>query len=236
MGMRVNFTLVDSSGGTVATTSALTDETGVANAPLTLPAMGQYTLRASYAGVGYLVGSETERTYTVTGVRINTGWNLIDVPTTGSGIGNANALATSLNSSLGSSSVSAVATYHSGRFTLYVPGYSAPQTLNSTDGIFALSVRAGLWQPAGSFYTTGQTVHLNTGWNLVAAVWPLGGMTASRIATEISFGFDGIAQEIATYGPSGYQTWTPSSSSSLRVPISSGLWILMDGPDNWTPS
>src|SRR5581483_5601332 len=90
----------------------------------------------------------------------------------------AGSLLASLNgsSALGGNAVQAIATYVNGRFRLYVPSYTADQSLTAAQGIFVLSRTAGTWLPSGDADGSRPTVTLKPGWNLVAAPYPYAGL------------------------------------------------------------
>lgn len=94
---------------------------------------------------------------TVSTVPIVQGWNLLDLPLMQSTPTTASSLVSYLDgaSQLGAGSVRALATYASGRFSLYVSGYSSNLSLQSTQGIFLLSNKSGTWVPTGVSYPSG---------------------------------------------------------------------------------
>jgi hypothetical protein len=172
------------------------------------------------------------------------GWNLLDLPTSDPTLTSLGTLATTLNSQVGTGTVQAEATYASGRFVLYVPGYSADSPLSSTSGIFVLGAHPGTWNgmrsgSGTSFYSVGQPVNLHPGWNLVGAPFPYQGLQATDIAKEIDPACGAPpcrVQEIAMYGSGSYQTYMPGGGgTNFGVPATSGLWIQMSAATTWTP-
>jgi hypothetical protein len=166
---------------------------------------------------------------------ITQGWNGIDVPLQGSGITSLSGLLNSVNGSgqLGSGAATIAATYGNGRFSLFVPGYSADQTIQPSAGIFIYSTKVGTWTPSGAFYTAPQSIGLQRGWSYVAAPFPISGLTASEIAAEAS---SCSVQEVARFAGGSYQVWLPSSSQDLTIPAGSAMWILCRNPITWQPS
>jgi hypothetical protein len=175
------------------------------------------------------------------GILIHQGWNLIDVPYQGSGINSFSSLLASMNGTgqLGAGSVTIGATYRNGTFHLYVPGYSPDQLLTSSQGIFVFSTHLGSWHPGGSTFTTGQTIALQRGWNLVAAPFPTHGLSASTIASQIETqcGSGNCAvQEIVVQSGGSYETYLAGGrGSTFTAPATHGVWILMSAPASWTP-
>jgi hypothetical protein len=166
-------------------------------------------------------------------IKLVAGWNLIDLPTQNSGVPSASQLVSALNLSVGSGAIKVVGTYTNGRFKLYVPGFSQDLSLNSTQGIFVNSSTAGTWTPAGSIYMAGQPVALHRGWNLVAAPFPVAGLSGAAIASQAS----GCGVQLVAILSSGsYQTWTPSSSTSLTVASTAGMWVQCSGNGSLTPA
>jgi hypothetical protein len=166
-------------------------------------------------------------------VTVNQGWNLIDIPVANGNITTASTLLTSMNSpgQLGAGAISLVGTYRQGRWNLFIPDYTADQALNASQGIFVLSQATGTWSPPGTAFTSGQSVNLSPGWNLVAAPYPSTGLSTSTIATEIP----GCGlQEIALYTGGGYQVWLPTSIP-MTVSAASGLWIDCASSTQWSP-
>lgn len=180
------------------------------------------------------------RTPDTIGVPIAHDWNLVDVPLA-TRIGSASPLVQSLevDSDLGAGAIVALAVYRNGAFRLYVPGFSSDFPLDPPDGIFVISARSGTWVPAGSAYTSGQTVTLVRDWNLVAAPYPGGGLTTQQIANEIPSPcasiINCIVKEIAVYDNGQYKTWM-QGQPAFMVPATSGFWILMSMGSTWTPS
>jgi hypothetical protein len=165
-------------------------------------------------------------------VSIAAGWNLVDLPSSGSGIRTAADLVTSLNGSLGAGAISLIATYANGRYSTYLPGYSTPQALSSTQGIYVLSTTSGTWAPPGSAYTSGQAIALLAGWNLVAAPFPAAGLVTTAIATEAA---GCSVQTIVVYQNGSYQSWTPVATP-FTVPSTAGMWLQCANSSTWTPS
>jgi hypothetical protein len=124
-------------------------------------------------------------------------------------------------------------------FHLDVPGYSSDQTLDSTQGVFVLSQRAGSWHPTGAAYATGQTISLRQGWNLVAAPYPATGLYTAVIASQIQSSCSGACtvREIALQLGGSYSVYLPGNNGSLdfAAPPTSGMWILLSAPATWTP-
>lgn len=164
------------------------------------------------------------------------GWNLIDLPVQSSTIHTLADLVTDLNAGnqLGSGAIKAAATYTNGRFTLFVPGFSTNSGLEPIQGIFVLSTRSGVWRPAGSLYTAAQPVPLQSGWNLVAAPYPLNGMSSDVVGSEVN-ATGCTVNEIATYSGGIYHTWTPFA---IDISPTAGLWIETSCPsaETWLPS
>jgi hypothetical protein len=175
--------------------------------------------------------------YEVSAVRqsIAQGWNSIDIPLQGSGITSLSALVNSLNGSgqLGAGAITVTATYGNGRFSLFVPGYSADQTIQPSAGIFVFTMKSGTWTPSGSLYTAPQSVSLQRGWSYVSAPFPIGGLTASTISAEAA-GCN--LQEVARLAGGSYHVWTPGTSQDLTIPSGSAMWILCQNPATWQPS
>lgn len=166
---------------------------------------------------------------------VTQGWNLIALPLQSASLASASGLAGSLNGSLGPSDITAVATYTSGRFSMYVAGYSADEALSPTQGVFVLSTKAGTWRwPTGSGFTTAQPLSLAGGWNLVAMPYPVYGLTTDTIASEIG---SSKISEIAMFANGTYKTWTPTqgAGSAFLVPAFSGVWIECTTATTWTP-
>jgi hypothetical protein len=163
---------------------------------------------------------------------IASGWNLVDLPSSGSGIRTAADLVTSLNGSLGAGAISLIATYANGRYSTYLPGYSTPQALSSTQGIYVLSTTSGTWAPPGSAYTSGQAIALLAGWNLVAAPFPAAGLVTTAIATEAA---GCSVQTIVVYQNGSYQSWTPVATP-FTVPSTAGMWLQCANSSTWTLS
>jgi hypothetical protein len=168
------------------------------------------------------------------------GWNLIGVPLLG--VNSMATLATSINTSLGTSgSVSVVATYGGGRFALYVPGYSADQPLSPGQGIFVRSTGTGTWKASGPAYFASPPVQLQRGWNLVAAASPSAGLSAGKMAAEIDPACASSAcsvKAIVKYINGAYVTYIPGGSgtgTSFTVLPTDGVWIQMSTPTTWTP-
>jgi hypothetical protein len=166
-----------------------------------------------------------------TTVPLVSGWNLVSVPLAGSAAHSMAALAASVDVSLGTGRVKAVATYTHGRFSLYVPGYTSNQGIAPSTGVFLLAASCGSWQDGGARYLVGQPAQLERGWNLVAVPYPATGMNASTIATEAS---DCSVQEIAAYSGGSYQVWTPGQPD-VTIPATRGLWLLCQNAAVWTP-
>jgi hypothetical protein len=177
-------------------------------------------------------------------VPIISGWNLLDLPVHDSTLTSLSVLVSSLNGQLGAGSATVGAVYANGRFSLYVPGYSADVPLSSTSGIFIRSTKVGTWNglqtvAGSSFYTSGQPVLLAPGWNLVGVPFPAQGLKASKIATEIDPACatpSCTVQEIAIYSNGSYQTYVPGGGTDLSVPATAGVWIEMSAGTSWTPS
>jgi hypothetical protein len=175
-------------------------------------------------------------------IPITASWNLIDLPVHDSTLTSLSVLVSSLNGQLGAGSATVGAIYANGRFSLYVPGYSADVPLSSTSGIFIRSTRAGTWNglqtvTGSSFYTSGQPVSLTPGWNLVGVPYPPQGLNASTIATEIDPACNPgpcRVKEIAIYTGGSYQTYLPGGTD-LNVPATAGVWIEMSTSTSWTP-
>jgi hypothetical protein len=169
------------------------------------------------------------------------GWNLISAPVQSGSLTTLSGVVASLNAALGSGSISVAATYGKGRFALYVPGYSTNQSLTPSQGIFVYDTRAGTgsWSPAGTAYASGQSVALRPGWNLVAAPYPLSGMSAASIATQIDSTCSSgpcSVKEIARYFGGAYTTYLPGSGSTpFTVSATSGMWIQMNVAATWNP-
>lgn len=206
---------------------------------------GSHTFTVNLADVGsqsITVGDTSTSALTATstitvGVGITTGWNLIDLPLQGSALGTTSALVSSLTGALSPGSISAVATYSSGQFHLFVPGYSTDLSLDPSSGFFVLSTSNGTWMQAGTLYTAAQAVTLNPGWNLVAAPYPLGGLTGDAINAEL--GSQCGLQEVATYQSGSYGVYTPAigpSGSGFHVPPTAGMWVLCTNAYSWTPA
>jgi hypothetical protein len=175
----------------------------------------------------------------VLGVPIGTGWNLLDVASSDPNLASAQWFITELNepSQLGSGAVNMLATYQNGRFSLYVPGYSSSMVLSSSQGVFVLSGRRGTWRPQGVPWTSASPASISRGWNLIAAPYPRSGQMTDAIARGINAGeVGGSVQEIATFGPSGYQVYIPGSGMPFLVPATSGFWVESSGESAWTPS
>jgi hypothetical protein len=148
------------------------------------------------------------------------------------------ALLSSLNSSLGSGTVSALATYSNGTYQAYVPGYSADTNLAPSQGIFVRSTAlvTKTWTISGSDYPQGTAVILNQGWNLVAAPFPAAGLTTTAIQNEIlTGGADCGVLQIVTYSGGAYQPWAPGQAA-VPVPATSGMWIRCTTSGVWFPS
>jgi hypothetical protein len=169
-----------------------------------------------------------------TTVAVAQGWSLIDLPAQTTGITSTSSLITALDASnqLGANAVQVVATYGNGRFSLYVPGYSSDQSLQPTQGIFIDSQTAGTWSVSSPAYTTSQSVTLQPGWNLVAAPYPVSGLSSSAILSETAG--CGVS-EVATYSGGAYQVYTPGGSSGT-VASTQGMWLLCTTTSSWTPS
>jgi hypothetical protein len=160
------------------------------------------------------------------------GWNLLDVPAQNTGITSMASLASSLDRVLGAGATQMVTTYTGGRFSLYVPGYTADHQLAPWQGIMVLSRSAGSWQVTGNTYTSGILVPLAPGWNLIAAPYPSPSLGTSTIASEAS---GCHVQEIALYGAGTYQTWQPGQAT-MSIPSTSGMWVQCTRSQSWTPS
>jgi hypothetical protein len=139
---------------------------------------------------------------------------------------------------VGANNIGFLAGYTNGRFNVYVDGYSANSPLQPWQGFFAYSKVNGSWLPAGTDYAGGQTVTLHPGWNLVGNPYPPQGLTTDVIYQQITQA-GGTVQEIAIYGPGGYQTWVPGAGQTpFLVPSWAGVWILLGPsvtPVTWTP-
>jgi hypothetical protein len=166
--------------------------------------------------------------------QFSAGWNLVSVPLQGAAT-SASSLSSSLNAAAGDTVVSVVSTYANGRFSLYVPGYSADLSLQPAQGVFVRSSAAFTSQPSGALYNTGQAVTLLPGWNLVAAPYPSAGLMTNTVASEASAC---NVQEVATYSAGSYSTWTPAmgAAAAFLVPATSGMWIECATAASWTPS
>jgi hypothetical protein len=173
---------------------------------------------------------------TVSTVPIVQGWNLLDLPLMQSTPTTASSLVSYLDgaSQLGAGSVRALATYASGRFSLYVSGYSSNLSLQSTQGIFLLNNKSGTWVPTGVSYPSGQQIALQSGWSLVAAPFPPSGLAGSVIASEVNPA--GTVKEVAIFQGGSYQTFVPGQSTPFHVPSTLGFWIECANPATWTPS
>jgi hypothetical protein len=174
-------------------------------------------------------------------VSIAPGWNLISAPVQSGSLTTLSGVVSSLNAAFGAGSITVSATYNNGRFALYIPGYSSDQNLIPSQGIFVYSTHAGTgsWAPAGATYVSSQPVQLRPGWNLVAAPYPLSGLSAGAIASQIdpacSTGSCSV-KEIATYSGGSYATYTPgSAATTLTVSATSGVWIEMSAAATWNP-
>jgi hypothetical protein len=176
-------------------------------------------------------------------VPIVVGWNLLNLPVHDPTLTRMSGLITALNSQLGLGSATVGALYGNGRFSLYVPGYSADVPLSSTSGIFIRSTKAGTWNglqtvAGSSFYTAGQPVSLASGWNLVGVPYPAQGLKASAMATEIDPACAAppcSVKEIAIFSGGSYQTYIPGGTD-LSVPATAGVWIEMSTGTTWTPT
>jgi hypothetical protein len=179
--------------------------------------------------------------YDTNALTIAKGWNLIGVPLQSAGTSTASGLLSSLNGQVGTTAISALATYANGRFRLYVPSYTAGQNLSASQGIFVLSSKAGSWTPPGTAYASGQMVSLQRGWNLAASPSPYGGLNGDGIKSEIgASGAGGCGlQEIATYSGGAYHVYTPSggpTGAGFHVPVTAGMWIECANAYQWNPS
>lgn len=178
-------------------------------------------------------------------IQVRLGWNLISIPFYIAGTpgpGSAGSLVSSLDSQLGSSTaIGALATYADDAFHLYVPGYSAEQTLGSNQGLFVLSRMDGEWLPPGTPYTSSQQVNLQPGWNMVAVPYvssstPYGGLNGDDI--DVALARTCGLQEVATYVNGSYQTYTPGAGpagTAFHVPSTLGMWIECTKAYAWTP-
>jgi hypothetical protein len=178
---------------------------------------------------------------TVSPTSIAPGWNLISAPVQAGNLTTLSGVVSSLNGTLGAGSITVAATYGNGRFALYVPGYSSDQSLLPSQGIFVYSSHAGTgsWSPSGTAYSGSQQVLLRSGWNLVAAPYPLAGMSAGTVASEIdstcSTGACSV-KEIAGYSGGAYTTYIPGSGATpFTVSATSGMWIEMSAAATWNP-
>jgi hypothetical protein len=165
------------------------------------------------------------------------GWNLMDLPSQ-TGITTLAGLVSYLTqtSQLGAGSVKVAATYGTGRFQLFVPGYSSNVSVQPVQGIFVLSSKTGSWVPNGKAYPGSQQITLQTGWNLVAAPLPSAGLDGTTIRDEIDKSVAGNLTEAAIYTNGSYQTYLPSQTTPFHVPASSGMWIQVFEPTTWTPT
>jgi hypothetical protein len=172
-------------------------------------------------------------------IPISKGWNLIDGVLYNGSPTSATGLATSVNNQVGSNAVGAVATYGHGRFAVYVPGYSADQTLAAGQGVFVLSAKAGSWLPPGSPFTGSNEpqVQLDPGWNLVAAPYPYRGLDGVLIDGELGPAAPSGCgmQEVATYGSGSYAAFLHGATGSFHVAAPAGMWVECTQAYAWTP-
>jgi hypothetical protein len=163
-------------------------------------------------------------------VTLSTGWNLIDVPVPDASLLHASALIGTIESGYPNTTVQALAGYHDGRFSLYVPGYSAQVAIKPTDGLFVLVSSRTTWVPPGSVPAVAVPVALTPGWNLVAAPAPPLGLTAEDVASQANCGVN----VIVTLSSGAYHAWVPGDAD-VAIPATSGMWIECGHASTWTP-
>jgi hypothetical protein len=169
-------------------------------------------------------------------VPLGKGWNLLDVPLSGSGIATTETLLSRLNAA--GVGAGAAAVYGNGKFAVYLPGYSDPLSLRQYSGVFVLVSNAGTWTVWGRAYLSGLTTPLTAGWSLVAAPFPAAGLQSDALVHEISSACPSdTVGEIATYSPaSGYTAYTPGGTP-IPVAATNGFWVQSSAPcASWTPS
>ncbi|GEM_PF-2388511 len=163
-------------------------------------------------------------------VTIEKGWNLIADPA--SGASSVNGLVSDMTrpGQLPAGSVQEVATFHNGAWSIAIPGVSADQPLNRTDGLFVLTsvgTSSGspvTWTPSGAPYTSPASITFNHGWNLVAPTWPNPGLMTDSMFNQIeaenracsadsSFtnaSCDPTVSAIDAYATGHYLDWSPA--------------------------
>lgn len=191
-------------------------------------------------------------------VTIQKGWNVIGVPV--SGITDTQMLVNSMTGAaqLPAHSITKVQVYRNGALQTYTPG-GTPLSLTRTDGVIVYSTAAGTWTPSGTPYTSGATIQLNQGWNLVSTTWPNPGLTTdviyNQIASEAKACTAAILTnaacsptitEIKTIGAGGKTIdWRPAAADANgdatwpqtfgdQIPFTSGMWIYAVKPLTWT--
>jgi hypothetical protein len=192
-------------------------------------------------------------------VTIQKGTTLVGVPV--SGITNTQQLVSSMESAgnLPSGAITEIQVYQNGAYQTYFPGKGKALPLTRTEGVLVTSNVAGTWTPSGALYTSGPTIQLNPGWNLVAATYPNPGLTTDAIFNQIeaetgactaavltnascnptiteikSIGAGGqtIDWKPAPADPSGNATWPQTYGN--QIPFTSGMWIYATKSLTWT--
>jgi len=171
------------------------------------------------------------------GVAIQPGWNLVNLPVDGTGISTAAELVACMDgmgagacsggrNQLGKGAITTVQTYVNGRFHTYMAGQGGALSLSPLQGILVHSMRAGIWTPQGSAFTSPPTLRLQRGLNLVSLpytkVSPAGGITAGQVAKEATC----KVKEIKSAKAGKQELWQPSHpTSSFVIPTYAGVWI-----------
>ena len=194
-----------------------------------------------------------------TAVTIQKGTTLIGVPV--SGITDTKALVTSMESAgnLPAGAITQVQVYQNGAYQTYKPFQGKAIPLTRTEGILVTSNVAGTWTPSGTPYTSGPTISLQPGWNLVAATYPNPGLMTDSIFNQIEEETGACTANVLTNGSctptiteiksigAGGQTidWKPTPADSTgnatwpqtygnQIPFTSGMWIYSTKAISWT--
>jgi hypothetical protein len=193
-------------------------------------------------------------------VAIQKGQTLIGVPV--SGITDTRLLAANMTRSgqLPAGSITQVQVWRNGALQTYIPGKSRPISLVRTDGILVSSNVAGTWIPSGTLNTSAPTIHLNPGWNLVAATYPNPGLMTDAIYNQVAAEAGACTAAILTNQPcaptiteikaigangatidwkpaapdtgTGNATWPQTYGN--QIPYTSGMWIYAAKALTWT--
>lgn len=229
-------------GASVTTLSAAAEETTLYQRELVLAAQSLASRFLSLIRIGRMLGfgqsgvgrvlatsaGHTARFQPETSVGTSSaGWSLIGIPNGGSSVTSTQALVNQINGQNSAGTISAVATYRTGRFALYVPNYSASYAVAPGMGIFVRATKGYTWTPDGTPITSGISIPVSVGWSLLSAPYPTG-YTATSILKQIN-DEGGNAKQLSTYRGT-YTSYTQASTTDVAISPTQGFWVLEGKP------